>query len=121
MAEETYKHFKYEIALGEPFPMPKPPVNYYQNEQYSVQQFLRALCKLNVGSLGKRGGKWAFGEDAPLDAKLSSRPDITQIFDFAEKMGIIEPESEQSAAGEETFVPYKLSQAYWEKFDKFAS
>ncbi len=120
MPEELYKYFKYEIALGQAVPMPKPPINYFPNKQYSVQQFLHALCKEHVGSLGKRGGIWEFGEDAPKDAKLSSRSDVTQIFDFAEKMGIIEPESDAASATGDVFVPYRLSQAYQEKFDKFA-
>jgi len=119
MPEETYKHFKYEIALGEPFPMPKPPINYYPNMQYSVQQFLHTLCKKHVGSLGKRGGKWEFGEDAPKDARLGNRPDIIQIFDYAEKMGVIVPDSGADTASPESFIPYKLADAYQTKFDKF--
>ena len=117
MAEETFKHFRYEIALGAPIPIPKPKIDYYSGQQYSLQQFLHTLCKENIGSLGKREGKWSFGEDAPKRAALHSRADITQLFDFAEQMGIIEPDS--SAAGD--FIPYKLSEKYWEKFDKFSS
>lgn len=120
---ETFKHFKYEIALGAEIPMPKPAINYYPHDQYTVQQYLHTLCKLHVGSLGKRGGKWAFGDDAPDDARLSSRPEIISVFDFAEKMGIIEPapsEGGPAADDPEAFIPYKLSQKYWDSFDKFA-
>lgn len=130
MVTETYRHFKYEIALGAEIPMPKPPIDYYEKEQFSVQQYLHTLCKVHVGSLGKIEGKWAFGPDAPKSAKLGSRPDITQIFDYAEKMGIIEAapgENLPPAEGEEApsegagpFTPYKLSQGYWTAFDRFA-
>jgi len=123
MQAETFKHFKYEIALGVAIPMPKPELNYYPKKQYSVQQFLHALCKEHVGSLGKRGGKWEFGPDAPHEARLSSREDITQVFDFAEKMGIIEPETtppSQPDENGEVFIPYRLSKAYWSRFDSFA-
>ncbi len=115
MSDETYKHFRYEIALGAVIPVPKPKVNYYSGQQYSLQQFLFTLCKENIGSLGKRNGKWTFGEDAPKDAALHSRSDLTQLFDFAEKMGIIEADAPNN-----DFTPYKLSQTYWGKFDKFA-
>ncbi len=120
MYTETYKHFKYEIALDQAIPMPKPALDYFTNYQYSVQQYLYALCKMHVGSLGKKEGKWSFGEDAPPTVKLASRPEIVQIFEFAEKMGVIEPASSESPAGEGQFIPYKLTQAYWDKFDKYA-
>lgn len=120
MNVETFKYFKYEIALNQPIPMPKPPIDYYVNDQYTVQQFLRILCKVHVGSLGKKDNKWCFGEDAPHDAKLGSRPDITQMFDFAEKLGIIVQSQAEGESGEGAFIPYKLSDAYWDKFDKYA-
>jgi len=120
MAIETIQHFRYEIALGSPIPFPEPKLDYYPHDQFCVQQFLRALCKEKVGSLGKQGGKWAFGPDAPASVKLSSRPDIRQVFDFAEQLGIIVPDS-ASGDGAEGFVPYKLAESYWEKFDKFRS
>lgn len=116
MAEETFKHFKYEIALGAAFPMPKPKINYYSGKQYSFQQFLYTLCKENPGALGKREGKWSFGEDAPKEASLNSRPDITQLFDYAEQLKIIEPMPEQNG-----FIPYKLAESYHTKFEKFDS
>ena len=121
MSSDTFKHFKYELALGNAIPMPKPPIDYYPHDQFTVQQFLVALCKTNVGSLGKRGGKWEFGEDAPSTARLSSRPDITEIFDFAEKLGIIEQQSGDAEGASGAFIPYKLSEAYWDKFEKYTS
>jgi hypothetical protein len=122
MDVETFKHFKYEIALGAAIPMPEPKIDYYSHCQFSVQQFLHTLCKEHIGSLGKRKGEWQFGEDAPASARLSSRSDITQLLDYAEELGVIEPkppegtEADQSA---DIFVPYQLSKAYWDKFEKF--
>lgn len=118
MSDETLQHFKYEIALGSAIPMPKPKIDYYPNDQYTVQQYLHTLCKVNVGALGKVKNKWRFGEDAPPSAKLGSRPDIREFFDFAEKLGIIEP-AEGGDPSSEEFTPYKLTEAYWDRFDKF--
>jgi len=123
METETFQHFRYEVVLGEPVELPKPKINYYQHNQYSVQQYLHTLAKLHVGSLGKRESKWVFGPDAPPDARLTSRPDITQLFDYAERMGILEPAAPADVTVENLpgdFTPYKLSVTYWEKFDKFA-
>ncbi len=121
MDVETFKHFKYEMALGAAIPMPEPKIDYYPHSQFSVQQFLHTLCKENVGSLGKRGGKWEFGEDA-AGVRLSPRTDITQLLDYAEELGIIGPSSPDGAPadqGPDVFIPYQLSKAYWDKFDKF--
>jgi len=119
MDKAALKLFRYELALGKEVPVPKPQVDYHSNSQYCIQQFLHALCKEHVGSLGKRNGKWEFGPDAPASVKLSSRPDIKEQFDFAEELGIIVPaEGGENAEG---FTPYQLSKASWEKFDKFAS
>ncbi len=119
MSQETLKHFRYEIALGVAIPMPKPVINYYPHNQYSVQQYLHTLCKEHAGSLGKRDGKWAFGEDASSDVKLFNYPEVLQIFDFAEQMGVIDPQSPGEPA-EGAFVTYKLSEKYQERFNKFA-
>ena len=122
MSTETLKHFKYEITLGAKFPMPKPPIDFYPNEQYSVQQYLRMLCKEKVGSLGKRDGKWEFGGEVPDGVRITSRPDIMQIFDFAVELKIIEPKppegTDPNQAG--VFIPYQLSKPYWNRFDSFA-
>jgi hypothetical protein len=122
MEVETFKHFKYEIALGASIPMPEPKIDYYPQSQFSVQQFLHTLCKEHIGSLGKRKGQWEFGEDAPSSARLSARSDITQLFDYAEELGIIEPKTDgDTPADQETdvFVTYQLSKRYWDKFEKF--
>jgi hypothetical protein len=122
MDTETFKHFKYEIALGAAIPMPEPKIDYHPHSQFSVQQFLHTVCKQHIGSLGKRGTEWEFGEDAPAGVRLGSRPDIVQLLDYAEELGIIEPQhSDAVSNGTETgvFVPYQLSKAYWDKFDKF--
>ncbi len=119
---ETFKHFKYEIALGSPIPMPEPRIDYYPHSQFSVQQFLHALCKAHIGSLGKRGGRWAFGDDAPPGVRLSSRSDITQLLDYAEELGIIEPKPADGAVevtDTGAFVTYQLSKSYWDKLDRF--
>jgi hypothetical protein len=121
---EAFKCFKYEIALGIAIEMPKPPIDYYPNKQFTIQQFLYTLCKEHIGSLGKKDGKWEFGEDASDRARLSSRSDITEIFDYAQKLGFIEEipaDQEPKERGEGVFVPYQLSKSSWEKFDKFAS
>lgn len=123
MSIETFKHFKYEIALGVPFPMPKPVMNFFPNNQYSVQQYLHTLCKEHVGSLGKRNGAWEFGPDVPEDVRLSTRPDIIEVFDFAERMGIIEPkppDQPSDMSGEDAFIVYQISKLYWNSFDRFA-
>lgn len=120
---ETYQSFKYEIVLGEPLEMPKPPIDYYKSKQYTVQQFLHSLCKEHIGSLGKKDGRWVFGPDAPSTAKLGPRSDITQLFDYSEKMGIIKPAAPEDVSDElkaEGVTAYKLSQSYMTKFDKFA-
>ncbi|MBU1319549.1 MAG: hypothetical protein KKG33_01730 [candidate division Zixibacteria bacterium] len=118
MSIEAYRHFKYEMALGADVPMPEPKIDFYPHNQFTLQQYLHILCKVHVGSLGKLNGKWKFGEDAPPNVRLSSRPDIVQLFDFAEKMGIIE--AKPSEGGESTdFQPYQLSKQYWDKFDKY--
>jgi hypothetical protein len=124
MDVETFKYFKYEIALGSIIPMPPPPIDYYTSKQFSFQQFLHTLCKEHIGALGKKDGSWSFGPDASDRARLGSRSDITELFDFAAEIGIIEeipPDQEPNERGEGVFVPYQLSKAYWEKFDKFAS
>ena len=122
MADETLKHFRYEIALGAAIPMPKPPLDYYPQAQYSVQQFLLMLCKEQIGALGKKGKTWSFGPEAPDSVRLSSRPDIMELLDYAEEIRIIEPKpgAEAGSGDEGAFVPYQLSQAYWDKFGKFA-
>ncbi len=123
MSFETFKHFRYEIALDQPIEMPKPAIDYYPQEQYSVQQYLHILCKVNIGSLGRIDDKWALGEDAPASVKLSTRPDITQIFDFALRKEILEEiPLEEHTENQKTrgFTPYRLSKVYWEKFDKYA-
>jgi len=122
MDAETFKHFKYEMALGAAIPMPEPKIDYFPHSQFSVQQFLHTLCKANVGALGKRAGVWSFGEGAPEGVRLSSRLDIVQILDFAEKLGIIEAVSAGGDSGDQqsdVFTAYKLTEKYWEKFDKF--
>ena len=102
--------------------MPKPPIDFYPNEQYSVQQYLRMICKVKVGSLGKRDGRWEFGGEVPEGVKLSSRPDIMQIFDFAAELKIIEPKPAEGSDPNQpgVFIPYQLSQSYWDRFDKFS-
>ena len=121
MVREEFKFFKYELALGTPIPMPKPKIDVFPNDQNTVQQFLHAACKVNAGSLGKKDGKWAFSSDVGGDVKLSTRPDITQIFDFAQELGVIEPMPTSDSSGDSTFTPFQLSKSYWDKFDKFAS
>jgi len=117
MSIEEYRHFKYEMALGSDIPMPEPKIGYYPHDQFTLQQYLLTLCKQHIGSLGKSNGKWRFGDDAPPNVRLSSRPDIVQLFDFAEKLGIIVPAEGGESAD---FQPYQLSKAYWEKFDKYS-
>jgi hypothetical protein len=120
----TFKSFKYELALGAAIEMPKPKLDFFPNEQYSVQQYLHTLCKANIGSLGKKGAKWAFAGPDSEKVKLSTRPDVTEIFDYAEQLKIIVPKPDQSPSaeeGEEPLVVYQLSEAYWDRFDKFAS
>jgi len=120
----TFKSFKYELALGAAIEMPKPKMDFFPNEQYSVQQYLYTLCKVNIGSLGKRGSKWAFAGPDAEKVKLSTRPDVTEIFDYAEQLKIIIPKPDQTPSaeeGQEPFVVYQLSEPYWERFDKFAS
>lgn len=122
MTKEILRYFKYEIALGAAIPMPKQKIDVHPNDQNSVQQFLHALCKAHIGSLGKKDGSWAFGGELAHKAKLSSRPDIVEIFDTVEELGIIEkatPENVVVKDEDTSFVPYQLSQAFWEKFDKF--
>jgi hypothetical protein len=118
MAIETYRHFRYEIALGAAIPMPKPGFDYYPHDQYSLQRYLHTLCKKHVGSLGKREGKWSFGDDAPEGVRLSTNMEFMELLDFAEKMGIIVPSESEGGGGD--FTPYKLSDTYWERFEKFA-
>ena len=112
----TRASFRYEIALGAPFPIPEPKLDYYPHSQDNLQQFLHALCKKNIGSLGKKDGKWSFGEDCPDSVKLGSRQDLKQLFDFAEELNIIVAKPD---AGGEGFIPYQLSESHWSKFDKF--
>lgn len=116
MDTASYKYFKYEITLGAPMPMPQPKIDWYPHNQHSIQQFLYTLCKEHIGALGKKDSQWVAGDEEYQNLKLSSRSDITQIFDFAEEMGIIEP---GDAAGD--FTAYKLSKTYWAKFDEHAS
>ncbi len=120
----TFKSFKYELALGAVIEMPKPKLDFFPNEQYSVQQYLHTLCKVNIGSLGKRGSKWAFAGPDSEKVKLGTRIDVTVMFDFAEQLKIIVPKPDQAPQadeGEEPFVVYQLSEPYWDRFDKFAS
>jgi len=123
MGIRDFKFFKYEITLGSEVPMPKPPIDFYPQQQFTVQQYLYTLCKENVGALGKKDGKWAFGEGCDPLVKIHSRTDIIQIFDYSEKLGIIipDPEAGGDAGNPESFIPYKLSESYWSKFDKFKS
>jgi hypothetical protein len=122
MVDATFKYFKYEIVLDNPIPMPKPEIDFYAHHQYSVQQYLHTLCKVHIGALGKKDGKWEFGEGPEPTVPLGPRPDITQIFDYAADLGIIVPaEGIENADQPGTFVPYQLSKAYWTKFDKYAS
>ena len=121
MVREEFKFFKYELALGTPIPMPKPKIDAFPNDQNTVQQFLHAAFKAHAGSLGKKDGKWAFSEDSGADVKLSTRPDITQLFDFAVELGVIEPMGSAESSGDSAFTPFQLSKAYWDRFDKFAS
>ena len=116
MSVETYSHFRYEIALGAEYPMPKPLIDYYDQEQFTLQQYLHTLCKANIGALGKRGKEWSFGDDAPESVKMYKYPEFVELLNYAERMGLIVPADPQ---GE--FTPYKLSESYWEKFDSFAS
>ena len=123
MSKELVKYFKYEIALDSAIPMPKPKIDIYTNDQDNVQQFLHALCKTHIGSLGKNEGSWEFGGELAHKVRMSSRPDIVDIFDIVEELGIIEKASAENITVKderETFVPYQLSKAYWTKFDKFA-
>lgn len=121
MESMTFKYFKYEIALGTTVPMPQPKIEVFPHDQFSVQQYLHTLCKAHVGSFGKRNGEWDFADDVRGDVKLYTRPDIIQILDFSEKLGIIEQAPAEGAAGGGDFVPYKLSKAYWTRFDSHAS
>ncbi|MBN1211208.1 MAG: hypothetical protein JXA92_01405 [candidate division Zixibacteria bacterium] len=123
MTKEIQRYFKYELALGAAIPMPKQKIDVYPNDQDSVQQFLHALCKAHIGSLGKRDGSWAFGGELAHKVKLSSRPDIVEIFETVEELGIIEkaaPDQVVVKDEDASFIPYQLSKSYWEKFDKFA-
>lgn len=115
MDSETYNHFRYEIALGADIPMPKPKLDVFPQSQFSLQQFLLTVCKQQIGALGKREGRWSFGGDAAY-VKLSSRTDITQLLDFAEKLGIVEP---ADPGDDPDYIPFKLSKAYWTRFDKY--
>jgi hypothetical protein len=122
MDRETLMYFKYEFALGRGIPMPKPKLDVFPHSQHTVQQFLHEVCKENVGALGKRNGEWEFGGEAGEEVHLRTRPEIIQILDVAEELGIIEPKSgEASQEGEGGFIPYQLSEMYWNKFDEFAS
>lgn len=120
MDTEYFKYFKYEIALNQPVPMPKPKMDWYPHSQFSVQQFLFMVCKENIGALGKKDGKWVPGEEEYKDIKLGSRQDVTDIFDATEKLGIIVPKPD-AQQGEGVFVPYQLSETYWDKFNEHAS
>jgi len=115
----TFKSFKYEIALGNEVPLPEPKLDRFPHDQYSLQQFLRAACKEHVGALGKTGTKWYLINEKEEPVSLSKRADISLLLDFAVQMGIIEPKT--ADAGSDVFVPYQLSQAFWEKFDKFSA
>lgn len=121
MVREEFKFFKYELALGTPIPMPKPKIDAFPNDQNTVQQFFHAAFKVHAGALGKKDGKWAFSEGVGPDVKLSTRPDITQLFDFAVELGVIEPAQPGQSSADGAFTPFQLSKAYWDKFDKFAS
>lgn len=102
--------------------MPEPKIDYYPHNQFSVQQFLHTLCKQHVGSLGKKNGVWELDQDAPASARLSARQDLVEILDYAEQLGIIVPAPPGGASADQAdgaFTPYKLSEAYWERFDKF--
>lgn len=123
MTKEILRYFKYELALGAAIPMPKQKIDVFPNDQDSVQQYLYILCKAHIGSMGKKEGSWAFGGEFANKVRLSSRPDIVEIFDAVEELGIIEkasPENVTVKSDDEAFIPYQLSKAYWEKFDKYA-
>ena len=120
MEKEFVKYLKYEIALNQPIPMPKPQMDWYPHSQFSLQQFLYMVCKENIGALGKKDGKWVPGEEEYKNIKLSSRSDVTDLFDVAEHLGIIVPKPD-SPQGEGVFIPYQLSEAYWDKFNDHAS
>lgn len=116
MSSEALRHFRYEIALGAAIPMPKPPYDYFPNSQFCLQQFLHALCKENVGTLGKKEGRWSFGPEAPESVRLASKSEVVEYLNLAAELGIIEPAPSEGG----DFTPYKLSERYWTKFDKFA-
>lgn len=111
------------MALGNAIPMPEPKIDFFPNRQYSFQQYLHTLCKENVGALGKQGGKWVFGAKFEPTVRPSSRPDFTELLDFAEQLGVLvpAPSEDTQTVGEEPFVAYQLSEAYRNRFDKFAS
>jgi len=122
MVDATFKYFKYEIVLDNAIPMPKPEIEFFPHNQYSVQQYLHTLCKVHIGALGKRDGKWEFGEGPYDKVPLGPRPDVTQVFDYAAELKIIVPvEGVENADQPGTFIPYQLSKAYWTKFDKYAA
>ncbi len=121
MTQETYQHFRYEIALGAVIPMPRPKLEYFPMKQYSFQQFLHTICKTQLGSLGKKGDRWELGPDAPPEAALNSRPDITVLLDYSEKIGILIPSlnGQTFIKEDDIYTVYQLSPSYWERFDKF--
>ncbi len=124
MATMTLKYFEYELTLGAEIPMPKPKVNFLTGHQYSVQQYLLALCKEHVGSLGKVEGKWEIRGDERAAIRLGPRPDLVQIFSWTEDLKIIEPVPDEEVPDEVKevgFTPYRLTKGYWTSFDKFAS
>ena len=123
MDTKTLKYLKYEIALNSPIPMPQPEIDYFKGKQHSVQQFLYMLCKKNVGSLGKKDGRWEFGDEAHGKGKASSRPDITEFFDAFVELGIIVPKPPDGTAADAdgVFIPYELTESYAERFAKLAS
>jgi len=121
MDTKTLKYLRYEIALGSAIPMPPPEIDYFKGKQHSLQQYLFILCKKNVGCLGKKDGRWEFGDEAHGRAKASSRPDIAELFDAVAELGIIVPKPPDGTAAdaEGILIPYGLSDSYAEKFDSF--
>lgn len=120
----TLKYFEYEMTLGAEIPMPKPKINFLTGYQYSVQQYLFALCKTHIGSLGVKEGKWEIRGEGREVIGLGPRPELCQIFDWSKELSIIEtvPDEEIPAeAKEDGFAPYRLTKEYWARFDKFAT
>lgn len=118
MDTKGLKFFKYEIALGSAMPMPKPALDLFPYEQNSVQQFLYTVGKKQVGALFMKERKWHLKEEGKDEFLLSKRPDISEILDYATELGILV--AAETTDSPETPVTYKLSERYWDKFNKYA-